>query len=88
MAQVCVTCTRCRRVSVALTRAQAEQEVEEFNAYYASLDREGKARFSGPLTLSSFSCACGGTEFVEGGSERVPDGSTMSGVFWEAAPTA
>lgn len=78
-----VRCTRCRRVSFAVTRAAALSHVVSFNAYYESLDDEGKACFGGPSSLADYSCLCGGTDFVPAVDGDVPDGVTVSGVIYE-----
>jgi hypothetical protein len=59
-----VTCDDCSRVSFAVTREYAEDEVRRFNAYYETLDSETQSHFGGPSSLDNYVClSCGGSSF-------------------------
>jgi hypothetical protein len=76
-----VTCLRCRRVSFAVTKAEAEREIAEFNAYYASLSEEKKASYGGPSSLDQYRCLrCHGSEFRPARDGDCPDGVTINPV--------
>lgn len=76
-----VTCLRCGWVSFAISRAEAEREIAEFNAYYASMYGEQKARYSGPSSLDQYRCiGCGGSEFRLARDDDCPNGATLNPV--------
>ena len=59
-----VTCDDCARVSFAVPRAYAEDEVRRFNEYYNTLDEKTKSHFGGESSLTHYAtCLCGGSEF-------------------------
>jgi hypothetical protein len=76
-----VTCLRCGWVSFAVTKAEAEREIAEFNAYFASLPEEQKARYTGPSSLDQYRCiGCEGSEFRQARDGDCPDGVTLNPV--------
>ena len=59
-----VTCDGCSKVSFAVSREYAEDEVRRFNAYYETLDSETQSHFGGPSSLDDYVCLyCGGSSF-------------------------
>ena len=59
-----VTCNDCARVSFAVPRAYAEDEVRRFNEYYNTLDEKTKSHFGGESSLTNYAtCLCGCSEF-------------------------
>jgi len=81
-----VRCIKCKRVSFAVSRAEALGHISSFNAYYEALDEAGKSSFGGPSSLDNYLCLCGGADFVPAAEGDVPDGSTISGVLYEPHP--
>ena len=83
-----VTCNKCGWVHFPVTRAHAEAEVAKFNAYYETLDQEGKDSFGGrPSDVARdydrcFFCGPGATfrPFKEG---DCPNGCTIQGAIYE-----
>ncbi len=76
-----VTCLRCGRVSFAVSRADAEREIAEFNAYYASLSDREKANYGGLSSLEHYRCLqCGGSEFRQARDGDCPNGVTLNPV--------
>lgn len=81
-----VKCIRCKRVSFAVSRAEALAHIASFNSYYETLDEDGKSSFGGPSSLDNYLCLCGGSDFVPAADGDVPDGATISGVLYEPHP--
>lgn len=76
-----VICLRCGWVSFAVTKAEAEREIAEFNAYYASLSDREKASYGGPSSLDQYRCLrCGGSEFRQARDGDCPNGVTLNPV--------
>lgn len=90
-----VTCDDCSRVSFAVTREYAEDEVRRFNAYYDNLDSETQSHFGGPSSLDHYVClSCGGNSFHPAtvGDQKRAGGHTINpvvvGLTVECARTA
>lgn len=79
-----VTCNRCNWVSFAVTKAYAEQQVEEFNKYYDSLPVEEQEMYYGGRKsgLHNYTCQlCGGLDFRKSEPGDCPDGCTIGSVI-------
>jgi len=78
-----VTCVRCRRVSRAISRADAEKLVSDTNAHIDSLPPEHQARHT-RASLDMYRClGCGGTDFRPSSDGDCPDGVTLAPVIYE-----
>lgn len=78
-----VTCVRCRRVSRAKTREEAEQQVAESNAWIDSLPADEQLRQT-RASIDMYRClGCGGTNFRPSEDGDCPDGVTLSPVIYE-----
>ena len=78
-----VTCDDCSRVSFAVSREYAEDEVRRFNAYYDTLDSETQSHFGGPSSLDNYVCLyCGGSSFhpASAGDQKRAGGHTINPV--------
>ena len=80
-------CRGCARVHVGCTKAEARDEVDEFNIYYASLSEEDRRRDYGGkcLSIELFKkcryCGATGTEFIRAlGYEN--SGLTMHSIIY------
>ena len=78
-----VTCSRCRRVSRAISRAEAEKQVAESNAWIDSLPADEQQKYT-RASLDMYVClGCGGTEFRLAEDGDCPDGATLAPVIYE-----
>lgn len=76
-----VTCLRCGWVSWAITKAQAEKYVADYNAWFNALPAEMQARDGRQKGLDSYNCMrCGGSEFRKSVDDDCPAGVTISPV--------
>lgn len=79
-----VTCIRCGRVSRAYSRQEAENQVDESNAWIDSLPADEQLRHS-RASIDMYRClGCGGTEFRPSEDGDCPDGVTLSPVIYES----
>lgn len=79
-----VVCKHCNWTSFGISKAQAEQEVASFNAYFDTLPKDKQDLYYGgkKSSLDIYKCmVCGGKEFTPGNS--APNGSTISPVIYE-----
>lgn len=83
-----VICTSCGWAAFAVSRAEAEQQVLDFAAFYSAADEETRARFSPPQGLEGYVCQrCAGSTFrPEEDTDRIPDGVTLGPVIWDELP--
>lgn len=79
-------CADCGWAAFAVTRAEAEQQVEEFRAFFEAADEATRSRFNPPSGLDSYVCQqCGGASFRPATEDdRIPAGVTLAPVIWEA----
>jgi hypothetical protein len=76
-----VTCIRCGRVSRGKSRAEAEQQVAESNAWIDSLPADEQLRQT-RASLDMYRClGCGGTNFKPSEDGDCPDGVAISPVI-------
>lgn len=78
---ITVTCLKCKRVSMGVTREYAQQEVDSFNKHFAGLSESDKEMYGGPSSLDSYRCCNAGFRLAEPGD--CPDQCTISAVIWE-----
>lgn len=83
-----VTCKVCRWVSMGITRAQAQAEIDRFNAYFDSLHPQKQLDYYNGRrsSLDNYRClSCGGSSFRKYDASRDPDvtGSTINPVIYE-----
>jgi hypothetical protein len=78
-----VTCLACGWVMVAYSRAQAEQEVAQFNAYFAALTENQRIDYYGHKKADikryeqCFGCGGAYQNFRHAVKEDCPDGVTL-----------
>lgn len=83
-----VTCCRCGRVSVAITAAEAQAHVAEFNAWRATLPADRRDRhYPHPASVDSYGCpGCGSWgPYRPALPGDAPDSVTISRVIWDSA---
>lgn len=92
-----ITCKKCRMISFAITKKQAEAEIKRFIDMYESLDDKGKEFWDGlgsngervprkMPTLSDYGCLyCGGTEFEPSTEAEIKKayGCTINSAIYE-----
>lgn len=79
-----VTCVKCGWVSVAVTKAAALKEIEQFNSWYRRQPDDVKARYGQESSLEQYRCLrCAGTEFRPAVPGDAPRGATLNPVVWE-----
>lgn len=81
-----VTCLTCGWVSLAVSRAEAEAAVAEFNAHLDTLPEADRQRYRGDrrTSLADYQCHCGapaGYRLALPGD--CPTGCTIGPVIWE-----
>jgi hypothetical protein len=83
-----VTCVKCGWVHMPYTRAEAQAEVDQFNAWFVQQTDETKANYGGKQsTVKDYEGCdrCGGLEFRPFKSGDCPDGCTIGPVIYEHA---
>lgn len=79
-----VTCVKCGWVHMAYTRQQAQEEVDQFNAFYDSAPPETQAHYGGRSSLARYErCWCGANEFRPYRHGDYPIGCTIGPVIAE-----
>jgi ribosomal protein L37E len=83
-----VICAKCGWAAFAVSRTEAERQVEEFRAFYEASDEVTRARFNPPRGLDSYACQqCGGSSFrPEAEDDRIPAGVTLAPVICDHEP--
>jgi hypothetical protein len=83
-----VTCVACGWVHMAYTRAEAQAEVDKFNAWYVQQSEDTKACYGGKESLVKHyeGCdRCGGKVFRPSKPDDCPVGCTIGPVIYEPA---
>lgn len=80
-----VICTSCGWAAFAVSRAEAERQVEGFRAFFEAADEATRTRFNPPSGLDAYVCQrCGGASFrPETEGDRIPAGVTLGPVICE-----
>ena len=81
-----VKCGRCGWVHFAMTLAEVEREVQQFNEFYATLGEEGRASYGNkPSSIARykkcFLCGASHKLMVPAKEGDCPDGSTIQPVL-------
>jgi hypothetical protein len=83
------TCLKCGTVAFGVSRSFAEQEVERFNEYFATLSQEKQHDFYGGngATIGQYErcvfCSSPHTNFRESRHGDCPDGCTLHPIIYE-----
>jgi len=82
-----VTCNNCGWVHFGIARKSAEEEVENFNLFYDSLNEERKSWYSGKSKIENyekcFNCGGGYENFRKSKNEDCPVGCTIQPIIYE-----
>ena len=79
-----VTCLKCAWVSFAVSKAQAQAEIKQFNEYYDTLPKSKQElyyRNTKPTPFNYTCLKCGGAEFRPTTDGEVPNGCTLNPVI-------
>lgn len=82
-----VLCIKCKWVHFEVSRQKAEDEVDTFNKYFDSLDKEKQEEFYGGVGSSiknyehCFCCQGSYKNFREANDDEIPYGSTIQPII-------
>lgn len=82
-----VTCDQCGWVHFAVTRVQAQEAIDNFNAYFAKLSARDKRMYGNrEVSMKDYECCfiCGaGATFHPSQPDDCPDGCTIQPTVYE-----